>query len=153
MLWQILLLYAALVAVDLFHMFCQYTIVPRLGSVSVGIGKSISSITVFILSHFLFCGYQASQCIDVWKSISLGVVVAGVLIYTVGVVRRVKKSENSGKSKLDEYTDMSESNEFTYDEHKRHNMSRKYRSVADEEDETFVDHEISGKSIEKDLYS
>lgn len=76
-----------------------------------------------------------------------------MLIYTVGVVRRVKKSEGSGKSKLDEYTDMSESNEFTYDEHKRHNLSRRYRTMDDEEDETFVDHEISGKSIEKDLYS
>jgi len=56
-LWQILLLYLALVAVDAFHMFAQYTVVPRLGSVSTGIGKSISSICVFVLSHLLFCSY------------------------------------------------------------------------------------------------
>ncbi|CAL6086581.1 Conserved_hypothetical protein [Hexamita inflata] len=131
--WQIGLLYGALIVVDLMHMFAQYTVVPRVGSVSTGVGKSISSIIVFVLSHVLFCSQQASQCIDVWKIVSLCVVLAGVMTYSVGVVMRKKKSDGENK-KLLEYTD-AESQSFTYDQRQRDASSEDELLLDDEKQE------------------
>ncbi|CAL5996114.1 Conserved_hypothetical protein [Hexamita inflata] len=102
--WQVGLLYGALILVDLLHMFSQYTVVPRVGSVSTGVGKSISSIIVFVLSHILFCELQTSQCIDMWKMISLGVVVCGVITYSVGIMMK-KQTKSDDVVTYQSYTD------------------------------------------------
>ncbi|CAL6100187.1 Conserved_hypothetical protein [Hexamita inflata] len=102
--WQICLLYAALFLVDLFHMFAQYTVVPRVGSVSTGVGKSISSLSVFVFSHVLFCSVKKSQCIDFWKALSLIVVLCGVMTYTIAVV--IKNRKSIQKAKFIELTSM-----------------------------------------------
>ena len=74
-------------------MYAQYTVVPRVGSVTVGIAKSISSVTIFVTSHYLFCSDdEKGQCINIFKLISLGIVLSGVIMYNVGVMLKSKKT-------------------------------------------------------------
>lgn len=78
----IILSYLALIAAAAVHSLNFYFLIKHIGSTSTGLLKSVQSVLVFIGSHFAFCRYQPSQCFTKSKSISLFIVVSGVLIYT-----------------------------------------------------------------------
>lgn len=80
--WKIFATYLLLILIDWAHLYAQFTAVVSVGSVVVGINKAISSIGVFILSHFIFCKVDSSECIDLFKILSLCFVISGVILYT-----------------------------------------------------------------------
>ena len=57
-----------------------------MGSVTVGLSKSLSTVIVFFLSHLLFCSIpgEENQCINGYKVLSLIIVVFGVCFYSYG---------------------------------------------------------------------
>ncbi|ESU35483.1 Hypothetical protein DHA2_30448 [Giardia duodenalis] len=91
--WKILSTYLLLILIDWAHLYAQFTAVVAVGSVIVGINKAISSIGVFVLSHFLFCEVDSSECIDLFKILSLCFVISGVIIYTTAY-HYYKKKQN-----------------------------------------------------------
>lgn len=91
--WKIFLTYLLLITIDWAHLYAQFTAVVSVGSVIVGINKAISSIGVFVLSHFLFCGIDSSECIDLFKILSLCFVISGVILYTTAY-HYYKKKQN-----------------------------------------------------------
>lgn len=92
--WQIILLYILLTLLDFAHMFAQYSAVSRVGSVAMGIAKAISSVVVFVLSDLCFCSSDQGQCINSWKTISLCIVLTGVIAYSVGTALKGKCSKS-----------------------------------------------------------
>lgn len=81
--WHVALLYLALILMDWMHLYAQFTAVVSLGAVMVGVNKAVSSAGVFILSHLVFCSSDSGQCIDLFKIVSLLLVLGGVVLYTL----------------------------------------------------------------------
>jgi drug/metabolite transporter (DMT)-like permease len=78
----IVVTYVALVVMNLVHSVCFFNLISALGSTTTGVMKGIQSVLVFVISHYAFCSFQASQCFSPAKGLSLIVVVCGVLMYS-----------------------------------------------------------------------
>merc|ERR1719188_404663 len=75
------LLLGAVAAGNLVHAATFFYLLTSIGVVSTGILKSIQSVAVFCLSHFLYCDRDESQCFTPVKGTSLIIVVLGMLCY------------------------------------------------------------------------
>eukprot|EP00922_Rhytidocystis_sp_ex-Travisia-forbesii_P018501 GHVS01027454.1.p1 GENE.GHVS01027454.1~~GHVS01027454.1.p1 ORF type:complete len:806 (+),score=221.75 GHVS01027454.1:79-2496(+) len=73
------------------HSCTLWYLLKRIGAVSSGVIKGLKTASVFILSHFLFCHLQASQCLTPPKCASAAVCVFGVLSYSVITARQPKQ--------------------------------------------------------------
>jgi len=92
--------YIFLIINNLMHALCFFRLLSSLGSTTVGVLKGAQSVSVFVLSHFLFCSFQISQCFTILKGISLIVVVSGVLLYSIDCRSRKFNSEIDVTSSL-----------------------------------------------------
>ena len=64
------------------HQWTYFALLKVSGSVSTGIIQSLRTIFVFIISATCFCHLEESQCFNVYKFMSLVVVMIGVMRYT-----------------------------------------------------------------------
>ncbi|TNJ26971.1 hypothetical protein GMRT_15098 [Giardia muris] len=94
----IFLLYLLLILFDWVHLYAQFTAVVSVGAVMVGVNKAISSVGVFVISHFTFCKVESANCIDVYKICSLVLVVSGVVCYTLASNRYKKRLEKQAQA-------------------------------------------------------
>ena len=79
------LLYLAVAIGNAIHIYCFfYAISKSKSSVSAGINKAFQAIGVYILSDILFCSSQPIQCLTLWKSVGVALVVVGILGYSMG---------------------------------------------------------------------
>ncbi len=76
-------LFTVLWLVNAFHAFCFFELIGSIGSVSSALMKGVQSVTVYIFSAVVFCGYQQSQCFTVPKAVAVVVVLAGTLLYSL----------------------------------------------------------------------
>lgn len=78
-----------LVLVDLAHAASFFNILKSIGAVSSALLKGAQTISVFLISAFLFCSSQASQCLTSVKVLSIFLVLCGTLCY--GTARQQKR--------------------------------------------------------------
>jgi len=97
--WHIALLYLALTIMEWMHLYAQFTAVVSLGAVMVGVNKAASSAGVFVLSHLVFCSSDPVQCIDVYKVVSLLLVLGGVVLYTLASGKQKQHKQIAGEIK------------------------------------------------------
>lgn len=77
----IVIVYAVLTAASMVHAVTFYHLVGKLGAVTAGVMKGVQAAAVFVCSHYLFCGLQASQCFSYAKACSLVLVLVGTTTY------------------------------------------------------------------------
>ena len=79
------LLYFVVIIGSAIHIYCfYYAISKSKSSVSAGINKAFQAAGVYILSDILFCSSQKDQCLTLWKSVGVVLVVIGILGYSMG---------------------------------------------------------------------
>jgi len=64
------------------HSGTLWYLIKNVGAVSSGVLKGLKVALVFVVSHFLFCELQPSQCLNVHSTCSAVVCVAGVMLYS-----------------------------------------------------------------------
>ncbi|KXN69039.1 hypothetical protein CONCODRAFT_8623 [Conidiobolus coronatus NRRL 28638] len=74
--------FITLVLSALFHNLAYFFLMDTTGAVSIGVLLALKTVGVFVMSGFLFCGTDPSQCLNPGKFTSLIIVVLGVLIFT-----------------------------------------------------------------------
>lgn len=74
--------FITLVLSALFHNLAYFFLMDTTGAVSIGVLLALKTVGVFVMSGFLFCGIDQSQCLNPEKFTSLIIVVLGVLIFT-----------------------------------------------------------------------
>jgi drug/metabolite transporter (DMT)-like permease len=79
---EILLLYFMLFTACAIQATCFYNLLSIIGSVSTGLLRSVKTVLIFVLSSFLFCSTQQSQCLTLLKIFSLVIVIVGFIIYS-----------------------------------------------------------------------
>ncbi|CAK0862565.1 unnamed protein product [Prorocentrum cordatum] len=75
------LLLCGVAAGNFVHAATFFYLLTSIGVVSTGVLKSVQSVAVFCLAHFLYCDRDESQCFTPVKGASLVTVVCGVLCY------------------------------------------------------------------------
>lgn len=75
--------YFALTVAACINATCFYNLVHRIGSATTGVMKGLQAVATFISSHYAFCAIQEEQCFTPAKGVSLGIVLLGVMIYTL----------------------------------------------------------------------
>eukprot|EP00768_Dysnectes_brevis_P005880 gnl/Dysnectes_brevis/4425_a5944_1005.p1 GENE.gnl/Dysnectes_brevis/4425_a5944_1005~~gnl/Dysnectes_brevis/4425_a5944_1005.p1 ORF type:complete len:353 (-),score=91.05 gnl/Dysnectes_brevis/4425_a5944_1005:37-1095(-) len=91
---EIAILYVLLTLVDALHAGFFYNMIGVVGSVSMAVFKTVASVGVFIGSALIFCGVDQSECMNVYKVVSLFTVCGGVVGYSVFTARR---ADSDGK--------------------------------------------------------
>uniref|UniRef100_A0A7S2UVC2 Sugar phosphate transporter domain-containing protein n=1 Tax=Fibrocapsa japonica TaxID=94617 RepID=A0A7S2UVC2_9STRA len=89
-LWVILPAYLALAVVNALHAGAFFQLLGGIGSVSTGVVKGVQAVTVFAVSHVLYCHLQQSQCFSYPKGAALIVVVFGVMLYSLDLTKWTK---------------------------------------------------------------
>eukprot|EP00916_Digyalum_oweni_P027129 GHVL01044528.1.p1 GENE.GHVL01044528.1~~GHVL01044528.1.p1 ORF type:complete len:383 (-),score=30.46 GHVL01044528.1:930-2078(-) len=75
--------YFALTLFGYLHSSTLWYLVKQMGAVSSGVLKGLKVAGVFVLSHFLFCHLQESQCLRPVTAASALICVAGVIVYSI----------------------------------------------------------------------
>jgi len=76
----------------------------EVASITAGVSKALQASSTFIVSDWLFCKHEKSQCMTTMKDIGVGIACTGVLFYSVHDLIFAKKKEersmsiNPGKS-------------------------------------------------------
>jgi hypothetical protein len=66
------------------HMYAFfYAISKGKSSVAAGVNKAFQAIGVYSLSDILFCDTEPDQCLTLWKSVGVGLVIIGILLYSM----------------------------------------------------------------------
>eukprot|EP01066_Platyproteum_vivax_P015281 Platyproteum_vivax@DN6771_c0_g1_i1.p1 len=91
--WVCALCFVALCVAGFVRSATLWYLLKHLGAVSSGVLKGIRSASVFVLSHFLFCHLQASQCMTTTKAASAVVCIGGVVVYSTA--KKPGKKEES----------------------------------------------------------
>ena len=92
--WHICIAFMLLAFMGFLHAVSFYHLLGHVGSVATGVLKGVQSVAVLVLSHEAFCAIESSQCFNVYKGVSLVVVLSGVYFYSVST----EKSLNSSTS-------------------------------------------------------
>ena len=95
------IVYFLLIIINGLHVLSLLYLFQYTDSIVPGINKAVQAISIFVLSSLFYCQRDAEQCMDVSKSISIVVVVAGVVIYTYGSHVKAKKMEKQMDEKKD----------------------------------------------------
>eukprot|EP01084_Bolivina_argentea_P161347 280894_1 len=64
------------------HSWSYFKLIKLSGAVSTGINQSLRAVFVFIISAIFFCHLQESQCFNIFKLLSLIIVIVGVALYS-----------------------------------------------------------------------
>jgi len=86
------------------HSGTLWYLLKNMGAVSSGVLKGLKVALVFVVSHFLFCELQPSQCLNMYSSCSAIVCVAGVMLYSVAT-SQVKKEIDSREFKTEKHVE------------------------------------------------
>lgn len=78
----IILMYIMLALSSYAHTITFFNLMGSVGSISTGILQSLRAVSVFIISHLLFCDTHANQCYNAAKGLSTVVVVLGILYFS-----------------------------------------------------------------------
>lgn len=73
------------------HSGTLWYLMSSFGAVSTGILKGLKVALVFVISHFLFCEIQPSQCLNMWTAASAFTCVVGVVLYSLAVPPKAPK--------------------------------------------------------------
>jgi hypothetical protein len=74
-----------------------FRVLSVVGAVATGILGGLRSAILFFTSGALFCAYQSSQCLTMYRIVSACVVVSGVLVYSYGSKEPVKTPDDVKK--------------------------------------------------------
>lgn len=74
--------YACLTVASFFHAVSHYDVVATVGAVAVGVLNALRAVSVFAVSSWLFCAWQASQCYSPRKGTATALVIAGAVAYS-----------------------------------------------------------------------
>lgn len=66
-----------------FHSYAYYRLLSKVGSISTGLLQSIRAVSVFLASHYFFCGSHSEQCMNKQKILSTIIVFVGVTGYSL----------------------------------------------------------------------
>ncbi|KAL8439628.1 hypothetical protein Efla_004536 [Eimeria flavescens] len=73
------------------HSGTLWYLMANFGAVSTGILKGLKVALVFVISHFLFCKFQPSQCLNAWTAASAATCVFGVILYSLATPAKGKR--------------------------------------------------------------
>jgi len=77
---------------NLIHAASFFHLLAHIGATSAGLVKAVQAVAVFLLSHKMYCEQDPSQCLTPTKTLSLVVVVSGVLAYVFATAKAKKNS-------------------------------------------------------------
>lgn len=78
-----LFLMTTLVVCNATHAYSFFSLLDKMGSISMGILKGVLSITVFAIASLLYCGIESTQCVTFIKAASILMVVGGSILYSL----------------------------------------------------------------------
>ena len=70
------------------HAMTYFIMLDKMGAVTTGVLQSLRAVSVFAASAVLFCEQQESQCYNTHRGVATGVVVLGVLGYSIATGQR-----------------------------------------------------------------
>ena len=82
---------------QLIHNTNYFKVTAHSGAVTTGLVTTLRGVSVFMISHFLYCDSNSSQCFTFYKGLSALFIATGIIVYSIGKTKHHQKKKKRKK--------------------------------------------------------